>query len=142
MPIRMMKNFCLVKKFAPRVPDGIVTSLIAVPETAKEKNPLGEIVACGPGRWSWDKKLRKEFFTETCVKPGDVVVLPQYATGERVVSWYAEGDSKVAEEKFGVALEDGEELIIFPDTVIAGVIEDYVPPKPSALYGESPRFGH
>ena len=122
--IRMRLNFALIKKFAPQPPHDVrVSSLLVIPETAKERPPFGEVVAAGPGRWVWDKRSKRDVRQETLVRAGDIVVLPKYATGERVLEWYAEGDARVALEKYGVEMQEGEELIVYPDSVLSAVIE-------------------
>jgi hypothetical protein len=124
--IRMCKRFCLVRRFAPVAPDGaVVSSLLVVPDSVKQPNPLGEVIACGPGSYT------KNVFTPITVKPGDVIVMPKFARGEPVVPWYGQSDKQYAAE-YGIKLEDGEELIVLPDSVIAGVIEDYVAPAPAS----------
>jgi chaperonin GroES len=73
---------------------------IVLPDTAKEKPMLGEVVAAGDGKWDEDGKNR----IPMDVKTGDKVIYGKYAGTE-----YKTGD--------------GEELLILRASEILAVVE-------------------
>jgi len=88
------------------------TGGIIIPDTAKEKQQIGTIVAVGQGRRT-DKGER----IPLDVKVGDIVLFGRYAGTEAPRQHYSEG---------------GEDLVIMREEEILGILEGAVKPKEHA----------
>lgn len=66
MKIQMLHDRVMVRRHEEKA---VTSGLIIIPETAREKSLIAEVVAVGPGR-----KIDDQFYP-TSVKPGDRVLL-------------------------------------------------------------------
>lgn len=94
MKIRPLHDRVIVKRIEE---DQKTKGGIIIPDTAKEKPQMGEVIAAGPGRRNEDGKM-----IPLDVKKGDKVLFSKYAGN----------DIKI----------DGEELLIMKEDDILGVI--------------------
>ncbi len=97
--LRPLLNRCLIKRIVPeqKTKGGIILS-----EKAAEKDArFGEVIATGPGIHD-----EKGNVVPLSIKVGDHVLLPEYQ-GTKVV------------------MEDEHEYLIYKDTEILGVVEEY-----------------
>jgi chaperonin GroES len=94
MKIRPLHDRVIVKRIEE---DQKTKGGIIIPDTAKEKPQMGEVIAAGPGRRNEDGKM-----CPLDVKKGDKVLFSKYAGN----------DIKI----------DGEELLIMKEDDILGVI--------------------
>ena len=93
MKIRPLHDRVIVKRIEE---DQKTKGGIIIPDTAKEKPQMGEVIAAGPGRTSEDGKL-----LALDVKKGDKVLFSKYSGN----------DIKI----------DGEELLIMKEDDILGI---------------------
>jgi chaperonin GroES len=96
MKLKPLEDRVIIKAVAEEVK---TASGIVLPDTAKEKPTLGEVVAVGDGKWDEDGKKR----IPVDVKKGDKVVYGKYSGTE-------------------YKTKDGEELLILRASEILAVV--------------------
>lgn len=104
MKIRPLNNWTVIR---PDQEKEQSTGGIFIPDSAKEKGQIGEVLSIGPGRTKEEKdkkgKVIENKFEPTVVKPGDRVYYDKYAGNKVEV--------------------DGEEQLIVREDNILGLIE-------------------
>ncbi|MFA4964480.1 MAG: co-chaperone GroES [Thermoleophilia bacterium] len=97
MKLKPLEDRVIIKAVAEEVK---TASGIVLPDTAKEKPTLGEVVAVGDGKWDEDGKKR----IPVDVKKGDKVIYGKYSGTE-------------------YKTKDGEELLILRASEILAVVQ-------------------
>jgi len=104
MKIRALNNWAVIRPDEEKEQSG---GGIFIPDAAKDKPQIGEVLSIGPGRMKEEKdkkgKVIEKKFEATVVKPGDRVYYDKYA-GNKVE-------------------DDGEELLIVREDDILGLVE-------------------